>query len=188
MQTIMQPRSQGSLLPALQRRREPWELYSIYEWNSCLLHAFGSFATRKKISQINLYHTISSWQLKFAREGKTTFVQFTKSLSQIQDYFAVYDKDCRNFELHASMRSPENQMTVLRKFLLMIHNHVNVWTIQIVTSLDGISGSWIQTREPLLIQNGLARAFVTRGDGWNSGKSKNYYGTTVSSCSWALWK
>ena len=68
------------------------------------------------------------------------------------------------------MRSPENQMTVLLKFLLIIHNHVNVWTVWIVASLDGISGSWIQTREPLLIQNGFARTFATRGDGWNSGK------------------
>ena len=38
----------------------------------------------------------------------------------MQGYFAVYDKDCRDFELHASMRSPENQMIVLLKFLLII--------------------------------------------------------------------
>ena len=35
-------------------------------------------------------------------------------------------KDCRDFELHASMRSPENQMTVPLKFLLIIHNNVRV--------------------------------------------------------------
>ena len=36
------------------------------------------------------------------------------------------------FELHASMpgvRSDEYQMTIPLKFLIIIHNHANVWTI-----------------------------------------------------------
>lgn len=37
-----------------------------------------------------------------------------------KDYFAVYDKDCHFFLLHASMRYPEYQMTVSLKSKLYI--------------------------------------------------------------------
>ena len=61
------------------------------------------------------------------------------------------------FELHASMsgmRSAEYQTTVPLKFLIIIHNCANVWTInqskslrgfRVVTSLDGLNGWSIQT-------------------------------------------
>ena len=62
------------------------------------------------------------------------------------------------FELHASMppmRSAEYQATIPLKFLRIIHNYANIWTINqskslpgfrvVVTSLDGINGWSIET-------------------------------------------
>ena len=61
------------------------------------------------------------------------------------------------FELHASMpgvRSAKYETTVPLKFLIIIHNYANVWTINqskslpgfpVVMSLDGINGGSIQT-------------------------------------------
>ena len=61
------------------------------------------------------------------------------------------------FELNASMpgvRSAKYQTTVPLKFLIIIHNYANVWTINqskslpgfpVVMSLDGINGGSIQT-------------------------------------------
>ena len=52
------------------------------------------------------------------------------------------------------MRSAEYQTTTPLKFLTIIHNYANVWTInqsiilpgfRVVTSLDGINGRLIQT-------------------------------------------
>ena len=69
-------------------------------------------------------------------------------------YFAVHNIDCRHFALHASMRSTEYKMTVALKLLIIIHNDPNAWTInqskrllgfRVVPSLNGISGSLIQT-------------------------------------------
>ena len=61
------------------------------------------------------------------------------------------------FELHASMpgvRSAKYQTTVPLKFLIIIHNYANDWTINqsksppgfpVVMSLDGMNGGSIQT-------------------------------------------
>ena len=53
---------------------------------------------------------------------------------------AVYDKGCRNVELQESvpgMRSAEYQTTIPLKFLIIVHNYANVWTIKITTRFSG---------------------------------------------------
>ena len=57
-------------------------------------------------------------------------------------YFPVYFKDFQNFELnYASMRSAEYQKTFPPKFIIIIHNYANVWTImqpiKITTQFSG---------------------------------------------------
>ena len=74
--------------------------------------------------------------------------------------FAIYDKDqiIETFEFHASkpgMWSAEDQATIPLKFLIIMHNYTNVWTINqskslpgfrvLMTSLDGIYGRSVQT-------------------------------------------
>ena len=54
--------------------------------------------------------------------------------------FAVYDKGCRNVELRESvpgMRSAEYQATIPLKFLIIVHNYANAWTIKITTRFSG---------------------------------------------------
>ena len=59
-------------------------------------------------------------------------VQFSNLVSKTRSdkgSFAVYNKDCRIFELHASMppmRSAEYKATIPLKFLIIIHNYANI--------------------------------------------------------------
>ena len=87
-------------------------------------------------------------------------VQFIISVSKTRAILLFTIKIIEMFELHASiqgMLSAEYQMTISLKFLIIMHNYVNVYTINqsqsppsfrvVVMSLDGINGPSIQTGE-----------------------------------------
>ena len=87
-------------------------------------------------------------------------VQFSISVSKTRAILLFTIKIIEMFELHASipgMLSAEYQMTIPLKFLIIMHNYVNVYTINqsqsppsfrvVVMSLDGINGRSIQTGE-----------------------------------------
>ena len=87
-------------------------------------------------------------------------VQFSISVSKTRAILLFTIKIIEMFELHASiqgMLSAEYQMTISLKFLIIMHNYVNVYTINqsqsppsfrvVVMSLDGINGPSIQTGE-----------------------------------------
>ena len=72
--------------------------------------------------------------------------------------FSVYDEDCRNF---LTPREHAFHETRPVKFLIILHNYANVWTInqslpdfRLVTSLDSTNDRSIQTllRESKLLE------------------------------------
>ena len=93
------------------------------------------------------------------RNDSSFAVQFSISVSKTRAIllFKIKIKLIEMFELNErmpGMRSAEYQATIPLKFLIIIHNYANVWTInqskslpgfRVATSLDGINDRSIQT-------------------------------------------
>ena len=96
--------------------------------------------------------------LPILRNDSSLAVQFSNLVSKTRAILLLTIKIIEMFELHASMppmQSAEYHSTIPLQFLIIIHNYANVQTINqskslpgfrlVVTSLDGINGSSIQT-------------------------------------------